>query len=368
MSRFVPHLFSSPSLISLGLTIGIAMSAAVGELHAQDRAASKTTLEVELIYPGLATDPQQAHQWRMAFENVGEGVRIRAGLSREQPSLKELQRGPFRIVRLVGKIERGGTVTFPGHTFKLRETDKIKEWFDELKVYGAQGAPQGQPKWGLTDAQYENVLKQLSSPVAKNVRGEQAAEIISRIPTGELPVVYHSSAESIREQAADLVIAEELEGLTGGTALAFVLSQQGLGFQPLRTPSGSVELVVQPLDSITIPWPIGTPSEKTPRNETFPALFEMVETGVERARLVDVLNAVENRTGVRILLDVRAAIEKGLNPVEITVTYPQKRTAWALIVNTVVGASRLSMNYREDEAGTGFLYIAPFTPYRREDR
>jgi hypothetical protein len=66
---------------------------------------------------------------------------------------------------------------------------------------------------------------------------------------------------------------------------------------------------------------------------------------------------------VRILLDRTGSLVKELNPDEILVSYPRKKTAWALILSSVTVNAHLMMHYRQDEAGTGFMWIAPSEHY-----
>ncbi len=48
----------------------------------------------------------------------------------------------------MGQMDRTGAVAFPGQTFKMNEPEEIKKWLDEIKVYGAQGSPEGKKLWG----------------------------------------------------------------------------------------------------------------------------------------------------------------------------------------------------------------------------
>src|SRR4029079_6810856 len=99
-------------------------------------------------------------------------------------------------------------------------------------------------------------------------------------------------------------LRHEVRGLSRGTALAVVLADYGLGFRPLRTPAGAIELVAEPLENLKKPWPIGWPLDKNrPRNETAPALFAQVTAGFNDLPLADVLSAVENASGTRVIVD-----------------------------------------------------------------
>jgi len=330
-----------------------------------DNPADKTLLEIEILMPALGSDLTLAQKWRKVFENLGEGVRIRAPISNDAPKIDQLQRGPFRLVRLIGEINREGVLKFPGKTFQLSQQKELQEYLGELKTFGAQGSPTGKPLWGLQPAQYDAILAELKTPVTQNLKDTTFRHALSAIPLGQLTLTYHSSAQSLLQESAEHVFHDEVQGLSSGTALAFVLSQQGLGFRPLRTPQGSVQLIVHPLPQAPDAWPVGYPMrEDQPRDVTVPGLFRKVETGVNESPLRTVLDIIETESSVRILMDQRACLAKRLDPDQLLVSYPRRKTAWALIVSSIVVNSHMTMNYRQDEAGTGFLLITPFEHYQ----
>jgi len=333
--------------------------------QAPDHPADKTLLEIEILMPGLPGNPLQAQKWRKAFEEVGESVRIRPPLANDAPKIDEVSRGPFRLVRIVGEIQRDGAIKFPSKSFKISQTAELKEFLGELKTFGAQGAPTGKPFWGLTRDQLSGVEAGLKSPVTRALKGLKFEDAVAAIPlTAGLQLHYHSTAELVREQWKDLDFQDEAQGLSAGTALSFVLSQAGLGFRPLRTPSGAIQLVVHPLTDAPDAWPVGWPlNDDRPRDQFVPGLFKQLETGVNESPLSAVLDVIEEQSKVRILLDRRACLAKDLDADQLLVTYPRRKTAWALIVSSVTVNAHMTMNYRQDEAGTGFIFITPFEHY-----
>lgn len=331
--------------------------------------ADKTLLEVEILFPAIGVDPLMAQTWRKIFEEIGESVRIRQPLPSDAPKVEELQRGPFRLVRVVGELDRTGTVTFPGKSFRSNQTRQLAEYLQELKIYGAQGSPVGKPLWGLTKEQFERIYGQLALPVEESTQGETFDVVLKRIPTGSLQLAFHSSVEEQAARTQTEILDGELKGLTAGTSLAFALSQQGLGFHPQRIPGGEIRLMVQSLTDIPNPWPIGWPlPEDRRRDEVVPGMFKKVETGVNESPLQVVLKVLESQSGTHILLDRRACLAKELDPDTIMVSYPRRKTAWSLILSHVVVNSHMTMHYRQDEAGTGFMFINPFAGYRPPEK
>ena len=122
---------------------------------------------------------------------------------------------------------------------------------------------------------------------------------------------------------------------------------------------------MQPLDDISDPWQIGWELDpQTPRNEIAPALFEFVTAGFDELPLADVLEAVEVASETTIVIDYCACADRNIEPTEVTVSFPQKRTAWALLVRSVASQARLTYEIRTDEAGNAFVRVFPFVPMR----
>jgi hypothetical protein len=119
---------------------------------------------------------------------------------------------------------------------------------------------------------------------------------------------------------------------------------------------------------LTHPWPIGWPIDKDrPRNETAPALFEQVEAGFEDVTLADVLSAVEQACGTRVIVDYEKCAQRKIDPASHQVSLPKKKTAWILILRSVTAQARLTREVMLDEAGTAFVYVFPFQPKGPEE-
>lgn len=328
----------------------------------QENPAAKTTVEVEVLTAAIGINPLQAQQWRTVLQEIGAIAQIRQPLTTDKIGVTEQKRGTLRTVKVIGRLNPDGTLSFPGKQFSPSDGPKLAAWLNELKVYGAQGSPDGQPRYGLSPEQYENLVRQLAAPVAQPTASLPMSDVLKLIPLpADLPLAFADPAVETRVRVNTRPFPEELQGLAAGTSLAFTLSQLRLGFRPLRTPAGGIHLVVEPLENLANAWPIGgTATEKVPRDALYPRLFEMVETGVENTALPAVLDGVEKRAEVRILIDRAACENRKLIVDDIAINLPVKRTAWALIVNASVVGSGLLLNYQQDEAGKGFLLVKPF--------
>lgn len=332
--------------------------------------ADKTILTIEIMLPKIVGDPVQAQRWGKAFESLGESVRIRQPLPGDEPEIKETTRGTFRLITVRGDLDRKGTLSFPGKTFSLNQTDQIKLWLDELKVYGAQGSPEGKKFWGLNKEQFDAVVQGLSEPLKTDVEETPLMQAIATLPIGKnLPVVVHPATQEAFSKIEGAPVSQELKGISSGTALAVLLKEHGFGFRPLRRPDSSIEIRIEPLDSISDPWPVGWDiDDTTPRNQIVPNLFEFVKTGFEAASLQRVLDAISEQTKTPILIDYRLCRQKEIDVSTATVSYPEKQTAWSLVLGSVVRQCQLTHKIMLDEAGTPFVWVAPFVPYKLPEK
>lgn len=331
--------------------------------------ADQTVLSIELIMPTNTSNLDIGQRWGRAFEELGYSVQVRQPLFEDKIEIKERKRGSIRVVSVVGEIDRDGNVNFPGRTFSLRDGEKVKKWVEELKVYGAQGNPEGQKLWGLNTLQFEEVLTALAKPVEGQTQGKPFGELLDGLPIPEsIPVKFDESVRDTVESVRTEVFDQELKGSAAGTALAALLIQHKLGFFPLRTPQGTVELTVKSLDALSNPWPVGwTIDEVTPRNKIAPQLFKFVQTGFENVSLKEVVDAIAEETGTPIVIDAAACQAKNIDPKTATVTVQKKTTAWAVVLTSIVRQARLTHELRQDEAGNAVVWITPFVPYKPGD-
>lgn len=346
----------------------IILMAVAGSAEGQDRrgAAVETLLDIEIMMPPLGGDPLDGQRWRQAFEKLGEGVKLRQPLPSDKPAVEESTRGNFRIVKVTGLMDRQGKLVFPhNRTFTLAQTEQLGKWLDELKLFGAQGSPDGKPLWGLSNAQFDTLFRQVGAPVTESLKGLELKAAVAKLPLpAELSVEFHRDTQPLLAAATGQKLPIEVQGLSSGTALSAILSQWKLGFRPLRGPRGDLRLLVQSLEGLKDPWPIGWPvDDVVPRNQIIPQFFEMVMTGFEAVPLGRVLEAIEAETDVPIIVNRAFCRERGIDVDKTTVSYPRKQAAYALVIQSVVRESQLTYEYRLDEANAPFVYVSPFVPF-----
>jgi hypothetical protein len=324
----------------------------------RDQNAS-SQVSVELIFDARFGVGLHAQEWSQEFQRLGYPVRIRRGIAGDKPELKETTLGGERRVTAIGQLDRAGDLIFPERRFSRSDAGQLGEWLEELDKYGVQGAPNGQPVWGLDETQFGALYAALSRKVGTELEGLPLRDAVARIGLPDTyPVRFTSKAETwlASEYSGQPKIRQSVEGLSIGTALAMLVGDYGLGFRPQRQPDGSIELVVDPLKEKTSVWPVGW-EPKESRQRTFPTLFELVPVDLDDVKLTDLLHAVSVKTGVPMHFDHYRIEASGIKLDEIVVQYPPRTTSWSLLLSGVTYPHRLTRELRIDERGQAFVWI-----------
>lgn len=345
---------------------------------------SKTNVNVEILMPreGSALDAQQ---WSKTFAEMGFSARVRSPLARDKVEVTERTRGPLRFVTVIGALDSRGKIVFPDRSFSPADAAALKEWLNDLKTYGAQGSPEGQPLWGLSREQFEAVYTELARPVAADVEGLPLLEAIGKLGIArEFPFAFSVAAkQALDGPEGSKGLSRSVRGITAGTSLAFVLNEFGMGFHPARRPDGSLELLIEPLpksmpddDEALIVWPIGWEIDERPaperrskpvrdskavpsnRQSIGGTLLQQREAiGLPSTSVAEALDTIETETGVPILFDVRAASTAGIDLEKVRVSSPPRNTSWNIVLKTVTFPNRLRHDLRRDEAGNPVVVV-----------
>jgi hypothetical protein len=333
-----------------------------GEKPSRPAEPTNTTLQIDLF----ASDPAQAlesQSWGRVFDSLGHRVRIRTGGVEDEPKLSESNRGPLRTVTLVGRIDRRGTLSFPGKKFNAGDDKALKDWLEELQSYGAQGSPVGQPRWGLNAGQFQDLFKTLSEVIEKDVTGQPLVDAVRSFGFGiDIPLRIHDTvSERWNSKEPGLVALQDVRGLTRGSALAVLLNDHDLCFRPMRTPAGTIDLVVLEKTQTPDPWPLGwEPRPDVARDEYAPALFAFGPIGFLDRPVTETLADAHQQTGCAVVVDTPALLKKDVDLSKKRFGVPEKKTAWILILKSALTGTGLLPHIRIDEAGRGFVLVAPF--------
>ena len=109
-----------------------------------------TSITIELL-TGNDGVGMKARDWIAILGKLDVVVTVRSGRPDDKLGVTEGKGGgALRTVRVVGALDSKGRLVLPDQTFTEDDAGKLAEWINDLRVYGAQGNPGGQPVWGLT--------------------------------------------------------------------------------------------------------------------------------------------------------------------------------------------------------------------------
>ena len=352
----------------LYVIVSLVMSS-IAAAVAQDRPGSgtPTVVSVEILSDsnssGLA-----AQRWGTAFGRLRVSVRIRRPFGSDKPDVTEKKRGRTRYVTAVAKLERDGSISFPGRRFRLSDSAKLGEWIRDLKTYGAQGNPNGQKGFGLSPQQFEQVFAALEAPVTESLEGLPLDQALSGLSLPDaLPLRLSAEAEAhLRMNPPPPPAQDGLKEMSHGSALAILLHCAGLGFHPARNPEGGLELNIVPLSETAGVWPIGWPLERAPLR-AMPKLVEVIPVELDAVPLTDVLTAASVKTGVPILTDTHRIEAARIPMSRLTVTQPPKRMTWSGLLDRATFPD-LMRELLQDEAGNPFIWVTTRTVKQLNER
>jgi hypothetical protein len=325
-----------------------------------DASGPDTRITME-IFTGKEGVGIQAQEWETVFERAGLLVRIHAPFPGDKISIREKHFGKLREVFVVGELERNGTLVFPDRKFPRSESAAFEEWLRELKTYGAQGNPTGKALWGLSREQFDDLFHALAAPVDQEVANLAFDEAIRTL---QLPAQYRFrlsvsaekklSTPGLKQQSRRL----QLRGFSQGTALAMLLSQYGLGFRPNRTPSGKLELLGVRTEDDQQLWPVGwDPPEGTYPASIAPKLFQQTQVELKDQKLIDVLEAIADKTGTPVRVDFASIAARGLDLDSALVSASGQHMVWSQLLTRITSPSFLTPKIRTDEAKKPFVWI-----------
>lgn len=313
------------------------------------------TIEFELVtQPGAPTLSTQ--QWYQTLTELGVS-RLQIRGARAEDKIEVVSRKlPDSIHYLVrGVLTPNGQLILPGGRFRTTDRARVAAWLERLQSEGPPPAPGEERRWGLDATRIEAVKKDLARPVGMPTLGRSRGEVLSHVSqliSGRLTGV---PLDSVAARPGE-EIQVELRELSVGTALAYLLRDSDLAFEPRRNERGEVDYHVQPLTGSNDPWPVGVESSTSPR-ETLPAMFEFLNAEIDSIPIEQVLDVLGERLGVPVLIDRRAIARAGIDLASVEVSYPAKRTFYADLLSKLAFQAKLRADVRVDEAQRPLLWV-----------
>jgi len=318
---------------------------------ATNLAAAEIRVDLELATEeGFAAT--EAAAWSDLLGKAGfSSVRIRSGQGNEQPQLDK--REGSLSYHILGVLTANNQLLLPKGGFGLQDRARIEQWLKNLRQSGDEGISIKPGEFGLLPSQRETVQKALATPLKFSTLSKQPREV-AKLVAGGLALKFVTDPAGQTALATNEPVADELQGLSSGTALAALLRPLGLVLVP--EPAGS-ETRLRIADSRTAKesWPVGWRPKGNPR-ETLPDLFKFLTVQIDQAPVSEAIASVASRLKTPALIDRNslARFEADLNT---KVNFPSANTFYGNLLDRTLSQAKLKYELRVDEADKPFLWI-----------
>lgn len=334
-------------LHQLATTLGILLFAAASH-------ASAASVEFDLAFSG-GLQPSEAQRWARLFGDLGVyQVRVRDARAGDKPEIET--RGQTYVV--TGILSGGGQLTLPGGRFGISDRTKIGEWIENLKTRGTDAIQRpGAPRlpYGLNLQELAQVRSDLRPAVDFSTLKLSRRAVLSGI-LRQLAFKTSVAADIVASVRDDDLVIAELQGMSRGTALAYLLRPAGLAWEIRRgTRTAPLQYVILRGSQSEEPWPIGREPVATLK-ETCPVLLELVESEVADRPASVAIAAIEERLQVPFLYDRNSLLRHRID-LETQVNVPRRKSSYARLLGSVLSQAKARYELRVDEAGQPFLWI-----------
>jgi hypothetical protein len=313
-------------------------------------------VELELITEE-AVSAVIAHQWGAALGDLRLGnVRIRAAQPGDRVEIRQRGSGDSIVYQVTGALTARNTLRVPGAEFRFSDKAGLSTWLDKLKQGGETRLGEREVAFGMTPTQLVAVHEALKVPVTFATKEQRSFDALKRI-SATLRLSFLADAEARQAMAGDDPVLDELQGLSAGTAIASILRPLGLVMVPQQA-GADVRLWITDVRRSKESWPVGWPSDSSPR-ETLPELFTFAgNVVIEDTPLDAALNAISQRIKAPILYDHNSMVRQQIDPAAVHVSMDEGRTYYQRIIARLVNQAGLTSELRVDDAGTPFLWVS----------
>ncbi|MBN2217460.1 MAG: hypothetical protein JW719_08795 [Pirellulales bacterium] len=309
---------------------------------------------VDLVVVADRNAPLVAEQtWARELGQAGvRNVQFRRGRSTDRPAVEV--RGATDSPRYVvtGVLDARGELSLPGGRYRAGQSRQIAAWLDELARRGPPESREPAVAFGLSRSQMAAVREALAVPVDFSTRGQSRAAVVRKLVEGlELPVQMDRKLLGTDQEDR---VADELSGLSRGTALAAVLRPAGLALVPQPSSTGP-ECRILTARGQRETWPVGWKPDERPAR-VLPKYLESAVIHLENVPISEVLEAVGRRVEAPVLVDYAAVARRGV-ALDKRVKIPQTRMSYADALDRALFQAMLKCELRTDEAGRPFLWV-----------
>lgn len=346
------------SLVATLLTLGMLCSdVAEAQSGSAKSVRPKRSLVLEVLIQPSPIYRVRAQEWGRELQELGYAPRFREPVAGEKMRIEQQLKDGRDVVFIVGGLTRDGGLTLGNTTFALADMKELNRFLDDMRTHGPGGAPAGNPRWGLTEQQFQDFVRLVSEPADSDVSlGSAAATVGSLKLPEQLAVVFAEEAfqASLQPRPETAPESLKLQGLTKGTALAVVLAQYGMGYRPIvgRGDRYTVEIVMG--DESSNLWPAGWKTAESTA-DVLPAWLKSIPFDVEDADVASIAQAVADKLEIPLVVSSQS-IQRDGKPLEDLVYSRSGKLSPFGILRGLSDKFELGFDVRADEAGKLFLW------------
>lgn len=320
--------------------------------------AVRRTLDLEVLIQSQTSYRLRAQEWGRVLQDLGYSVKFREARAGEAPGVEDRNDGDLLQTRVVAGMAADGSLRVGSQRFTLDTTQPLVNWLEEIRLYGANGPPNANPTWGLSDEQFREVTQLLAQPVANSIELQSpvlAIEAIGLPSKMRMKFTDASRALALGRKPESLPASIELQGFSRGTAIAIVLAQYGLGFRPKYVAPGQYDIEIDRGDESSNLWPVGWKPEQS-YSEILPAYLKAIPLDVDDVEVAQLVAAVADKLQLPWFSSSHALHGKGLHISTLKYTRKSDRISPVRLLTAVGDKLHLGFDVRVDEAGKLFLW------------
>jgi hypothetical protein len=330
------------------------LSSAPATPRATPARLARIDMEVSLE-PGLS--PTASHDWHRILTDLKvDGVRLRGAKPTDKPEITTSGTATAPTYKVMARLSGSSVLTVPGGRFQTSDRAGLGAWLTKLREEGPARAAGG-PRlpFGLTQDEFGQVSKDLTQLVRFSTVGKTPTEVIDKLATSLAIPLTADRAQAALLKAAPAVDVE-LQGLSSGTAAAYVLNNAGLALAPRSGRGQPLGYAIINADGKEQRWPIGLPPVR-PKTELAPKMFETVPVELDEVEISTLLEHISERTKLPVLTDRRSLAKVNVDLATTVVSLPKKNLVYASVLDRTLGPKFLEYEIRVDDAGKPFLFI-----------
>lgn len=297
-----------------------------------------------------------ARDWNELLGELGvASVRIRGAKPGDEPAIHTSGKEPSITYRVTGILTADGKLIVPRARFTKSDKGRLAAWLEKLKAGGEEAVTVKPAAFGLLPSQLVKVHEALAVPVRFSTAGKPPRDVAKQIADG-LSLKFVTDPASQQALGSQDPVADELQGLASGTALAAVLRPLGLVLVPEKAGS-DLRLRIADSRSAKEHWPVGWPPQDNP-GQTLPELFKFLNVEIADTALGDTLAAIGGRIKAPIVIDYNALARLDIDLAAKKVDLPKTNTFYAKALDRILFPAHLKYEIRVDEADKPFLWIS----------